>query len=118
MVVGIIMAASGNHSVYPAHAHLNLLGWVSLFLIGIFYRFHPAVDASRVALIHVAIWICGTIVLSCGVAAIFLGRRARPFVLGGAGLLAILLGIVIWLGWRGPAEASQKAVMRILEGWK
>ena len=42
------------------------------------------------------------------VAAVFLGKRARPFVLGGAGLLAILLGIVIWLGWRGPAEASQK----------
>jgi protein TonB len=42
------------------------------------------------------------------VAAVFLGSRARPFVLGGAGLLAILLGIVIWLGWRGPAEASQK----------
>jgi periplasmic protein TonB len=42
------------------------------------------------------------------VAAVFLGRRARPFVLGGVGMLAILLGIVIWLGWRGPAEASQK----------
>jgi len=43
------------------------------------------------------------------VAAVFLGKRARPFVVGGAGLLAILLAIVIWLGWRGPAEASQKA---------
>lgn len=42
------------------------------------------------------------------VAAVLLGRRARPFVLGGVGLLAVLLGIVIWLGWRGPAEASQK----------
>ena len=42
------------------------------------------------------------------VAAVLLGRRARPFVLGGIGLLAALLGIVIWLGWHGPAEASQK----------
>jgi hypothetical protein len=74
MTIGIIMAASGNHSVFPAHAHLNLLGWVSLFLIGIFYRFHPALDASRVALIHVAVWIVGTIILTCGVAAIYLGR--------------------------------------------
>jgi protein TonB len=29
-------------------------------------------------------------------------------VLGGAGLLATLLGVGIWLGWRGPAEASHK----------
>lgn len=42
------------------------------------------------------------------VAAVLLGRRARPFVLGGVGLLAMLLGIVIWLGWRGPVEASQR----------
>jgi len=97
MVVGIIMAASGNHSVYPAHAHLNLLGWVSLFLIGIFYRFHPAVDASRVALIHVAIWICGTIVLSCGVAAIFLGRPdLEPIAIAGS---LILLGAMLMFAY-------------------
>ena len=35
MIMGIVMAASGNHSVIPAHAHLNLLGWVGLFVIGI-----------------------------------------------------------------------------------
>jgi cbb3-type cytochrome oxidase subunit 1 len=46
MIIGIIMAASGNHSVFPAHAHLNLLGWVSLFLIGIFYRLHPTIRAD------------------------------------------------------------------------
>ena len=89
MTIGIIMAASGNHSVFPAHAHLNLLGWVSLFLIGIFYRFHPALDTSRVALIHVVIWIFGTIVLTCGVAAIYLGRPDLEFI-AIAGSLTVL----------------------------
>ena len=28
---GIVMAISQDHSAMPAHAHLNLLGWVSLF---------------------------------------------------------------------------------------
>ena len=74
MVIGIVMAATDNHSVFPAHAHLNLLGWVSLFLIGIFYRLHPSLDTSRLALTHVVIWIGGTIILTCGVAAIYLGR--------------------------------------------
>ena len=80
MTIGIAMAASGNHSVFPAHAHLNLLGWVSLFLIGIFYRFHPALDASRLALAHVVVWTVGTIVLTCGVAAIYLGRPDLEFI--------------------------------------
>ena len=59
MIMGIVMAASGNHLVYPAHAHLNLLGWVGLLLIGIFYRYYPALDASRIALVQVSIWIIG-----------------------------------------------------------
>jgi hypothetical protein len=93
MVIGIIMAASGNHSVYPAHAHLNLIGWVSLFLIGIFYRFHPALDTSRVALIHVVVWIFGTIVLTCGIAAIFLGRsELEPVAITGS---LIVLGAML-----------------------
>lgn len=89
MTIGIIMAASGNHSVFPAHAHLNLLGWVSLFLIGIFYRLHPALDTSRVALVHVVIWIFGTIVLTCGVMAIYLGRPDLE-IIAVAGSLTVL----------------------------
>jgi cbb3-type cytochrome oxidase subunit 1 len=85
MIIGIIMAASNNHSVYPAHAHLNLIGWVSLFLIGIFYRFHPVLDRSRVAIIQVGFWVCGTIILTCGVAGIFLGRTdLEPIAIAGS----------------------------------
>jgi hypothetical protein len=97
MIIGIIMAASGDHSVYPAHAHLNLLGWVSLFLIGIYYRFHPVLDTSRVALIHVYIWICGTIILTCGVAAIFLGRTdLEPIAIAGS---LIVLGAMLMFAY-------------------
>src|SRR6478752_7199076 len=53
---GIAMAASGDHSTMPAHAHLNLLGWVSLFLFGIFYHLHPAIDQSRAARLQVWRW--------------------------------------------------------------
>ena len=40
------------------------------------------------------------------VAAIFLGGRRRPFVIGGVVLAMFLLGCAIWLGWRGPAEGT------------
>ena len=44
------------------------------------------------------------------VAFAFFGRRSRPVVAAILGLAAVLLiGFVIWLGWRGPAENDGKA---------
>ena len=71
MVWGIIMAASGDHATMPAHAHLNLLGWVSLFLMGIFYQLHPQIDASRLARVQVL----AVIVQAVGVG---LGHAGNP----------------------------------------
>ncbi len=76
MAMGIGMAASHNHAIMPAHAHLNLLGWVSLFLFGICYRLHPRLESSRLAFIQVAAWSVGTVIVTAGVAAIHLGYGA------------------------------------------
>jgi hypothetical protein len=38
---------SVDHTTLPAHAHLNLLGWVSLFLFGIDYRLHPSLEGAE-----------------------------------------------------------------------
>ena len=47
ILMGIIMAATHDHSLMPAHAHLNLLGWVSLFLFGIYYRLYHRYEQTR-----------------------------------------------------------------------
>lgn len=113
MCIGIAMAASGDHSVFPAHAHLNLLGWVSLFLIGIFYRLHPALDASRIALVQSAVWICGTIVLTCGVAAIYLGRpEFEPVAIIGSLMVLgdmLLFAYLVFRNELSVAHASRAA---------
>lgn len=75
MTWGIIMAASGDHSTMPAHAHLNLLGWVSLFLMGIFYHLHPRIDATRLARTQVMVWIAAVIVQAIGVGLVHAGRE-------------------------------------------
>lgn len=38
MAWGLQMGVSGDHEMMPAHAHLNLLGWVSLSIMAAFYR--------------------------------------------------------------------------------
>lgn len=45
MTWGMIMAASQDHSMMPAHAHLNLLGMVLNAIFGTFY----ALSAGRVS---------------------------------------------------------------------
>lgn len=82
MIWGIVMAISRDHSAMPAHAHLNLLGWVSLFLFGIFYHLHPVIDRSRAALVQVTAWIIGTVVLTIGVGLIHTGHDVgEPFAI-------------------------------------
>lgn len=96
MVWGLVMAISQDHSAMPAHAHLNLLGWVSLFLFGIFYHLHPALDRSRAALVQVGLWIVGTVILTIGVALVHTGHGGEPIAAAGS---FIVLGAMLLFGW-------------------
>ncbi|KAA2235931.1 hypothetical protein [Salinarimonas soli] len=89
MAMGIGMAMSQNHSIMPAHAHLNLLGWVSLFLFGIYYERRPRLNASKLALVQVILWSAGTVVLAGAVAAIHLGYKAADPLAGLASLIVL-----------------------------
>lgn len=105
---GIVMAMSQDHSSMPAHAHLNLLGWVSLFLFGIFYRLYPALEISRLALAQVWIWIIGTISLTVGVAMLHAGNKAgEPFA--GIGSF-VVLGDMVLFGWLVMRSERRAAV--------
>ena len=97
MIWGIIMAVTHDHSAMPAHAHLNLLGWVSLFLFGVFYHLHPVIDRSRAALVQVAVWIVGTVILTFGVGLLHTGHDiGQPFAAGGS---FIVLASMLQFGW-------------------
>jgi len=97
MIWGIVMAITRDHSAMPAHAHLNLLGWVSLFLFGVFYHLHPAIDRSRTALVQVIAWIAGTVVLTVGVGLIHTGHDiGEPFAIGGS---LTVFGAMLLFGW-------------------
>jgi len=89
MAMGIGMAMTQNHAIMPAHAHLNLLGWVSLFLFGIYYERRPALDTSRLAMIQVVLWSVGTVVLTVAVSAIHLGYHAADPIAALASLIVL-----------------------------
>ncbi|KPK11236.1 MAG: hypothetical protein AMJ68_06460 [Acidithiobacillales bacterium SG8_45] len=49
MLLGIIMGARQDFSMAPVHAHVNLLGWVSLAIYGIVYRLYPVMTEGKLA---------------------------------------------------------------------
>ncbi len=107
MAWGLHMAISQDHSTLSAHAHLNLLGWVSLFLFGVFYRLHPALDGARIARLQVLIWLAGTAILTVGVAMIHSGRPSgEPYA--GVGSIMVFADMLLfgWLVLREVRAAS------------
>jgi peptidoglycan/LPS O-acetylase OafA/YrhL len=98
MIWGIVMGITLDHSAMPAHAHFNLLGWVSLFLFGLFYRLYPELDRSQIALIQVGIWLIGTIVLTIGVALVHTGHQTGdPIAAIGSLIVLIAMALFGWL---------------------
>ncbi len=55
VIFGIWMGITQQFQFAPAHAHLNLLGWASLALMGVIYRLFPA--AARTKLAHWHFWL-------------------------------------------------------------
>ena len=90
MCWGIHMAISQDHSLMPAHAHLNLLGWVSVFLYGLFFAHVPKAAEGKLAKIHLGLAHIGVIVLIPGVALIHGGIEAGEPLAGGGSILVVL----------------------------
>ena len=88
MGLGIYMAASFDHALSPVHAHVNLIGWVGMFLAGLFYAVHPSAD-DRLARIHLGSAVTGLVILTPGIAGSHFGLPWGPAVAGLGSILTI-----------------------------
>lgn len=96
MTLGIAMGLGGNFALAPAHAHVNLLGWVTMALYGLYHRG----AGRRATALDWAQAGCGGVgyPLFAGGLAVYLatGREAvLPATI--AGSLLCLAGIVLFL---------------------
>lgn len=69
------MGVAHDFTLVPVHAHVNLVGWVSMFLAGLFYHAYPDSDGG-LARIHALLAIPGLLVLAPG---IFGAATERPW---------------------------------------
>ena len=72
MLAGIAMGIQQNFMLAPAHAHLNLIGGVLLFLFGLYYRLVPAAGTSTLAKVQGWLHMIGAVLFPAGVAVVLL----------------------------------------------
>lgn len=72
MVAGIAMGIQQNFVLAPAHAHLNLVGGVLLFLFGLYYKLVPAAGTTTLAKIQGWLHMIGAILFPLGIAIVLL----------------------------------------------
>jgi len=73
-VMGMYMGGSGDHSLLPVHAHINLLGFVLMTLFGIMYRVIPGMAGTALATAHFWLHQVGTLIVVVMIFLFFSGR--------------------------------------------
>ncbi len=99
MLAGITMGILQNFTLAPAHAHLNLVGGVLLFLFGLYYRLVPAAGTTTLAKVQGWLHMVGAILFPVGIAVVLLkgpSFEAAPvagslFVVAAMALFAVIV---------------------------
>jgi hypothetical protein len=117
MAWGAMMGASQDFATAPAHAHLNLLGWVSLSLMGAFYATLGSSAPPRIVRLNWLLSVAGALALPTALALVLTGHRsAEPFI--AAGGVAAIVGMAafasaIALCWLNNGEAAKRSRSRV-----
>ena len=107
--LGLAMSITQNHDVIGAHAHINLLGWVTSALFGGYYALNPAKAEGLLPRIHFWLYTAGVTLMSVALFLLLKGNTAMtPLV--AIGSLAVAAGVLIaaWVIFMPPAGATAR----------
>lgn len=90
------MGITHNFSLSSVHAHLNLLGWVSMALFGTIYHLFPVAGSSKLAKIHFWLHNLGVPVMQGGISLVMLTNNGGFTVLAVVGSLVVVLGGILF----------------------
>ena len=101
MLAGIAMGIQQNFVLAPAHAHLNLIGGVLLFLFGLYYRLIPAAGTSTLAKVQGWLHMIGAILFPVGVAVVLLkGPSFEAAPIAGALIVVAAMALFVVIVFR------------------
>lgn len=102
IAAGLQMAISGDHGAFPAHAHINLLGWVTSAIFGGYYALNPEKAERKLAMVHYGLYNAGLVVMLPALFLMLQGNTAlEPVVAVGSLTVAaavLLFAFVVFSG--------------------
>jgi hypothetical protein len=115
MGLGTYMGASQDFLFAPVHAHINLVGWTTHFLFGLYYRAEPDNAKGMLPEGQFLSAVLGGVLLPIGIVGAVTGNHMVDlFVIPGTlfTLLSMLLFLAVVIrGWRRQAPAAPRAAM-------
>lgn len=111
MFWGLQMGVSGDHSMKGAHVHLNLVGWATMALFGVYYRLTPQAAQGWLPWVHAVLAIGGVAIMVGGLYVVLGGGSPVPAIVGSLisfASMLLFLFTVIRHGF-GAAEARRSA---------
>ena len=114
MIWGAYMGATMSFETKTVHAHLNLVGWVTTALYGLFYRVVPVAAKGRLPQIHFWLHTIGLPIFMVSLATFYLGgSELEQLALAGlaVGPNLVVLGMLLFgiIVFRATSARAQPA---------
>ncbi len=107
MAWGVQMSITQDFALAPAHAHNNLIGFVTMTVYGFYYRLVPEAADKRLALVHFWVALIGAVTFGPGIAMAIVSHSevlvqiSTLFVLGGM----LIFAWTVWTNKSGLTNA-------------
>lgn len=112
MSLGVWMGANQDFVLRPVHAHINLLGFASMMLFGLFYRVFPAAGRGWLPMAHFGLSVLGFLILMPSLTLMLLQKPlflpamiASELMLVGSMLLFVVIVFMATMKKDEPAAA-------------
>ena len=95
MCLGLWMGMHEDFTLAPVHAHVNLVGWVTMFLAGLFYNARPDRE-GMLAKVHFGLAVIGLLIMAPGLAGLKLGYLSWGGPMTGVGSILTLAAMLLF----------------------
>ncbi|MBU1539495.1 MAG: hypothetical protein KKC29_07820 [Alphaproteobacteria bacterium] len=111
MALGVWMGANQDFVLRPVHAHINLLGFASMMLFGLFYRAFPAAGRGWLPMTHFVLSVLGFLILMPSLTLMLLQRPLfLPAMIASEIMLVASMALFVVIVFKATMAREDQAV--------
>jgi len=111
MALGVWMGANQDFVLRPVHAHINLLGFASMMLFGLFYRAFPAAGRGWLPMTHFVLSVLGFLILMPSLTLMLLQRPLfMPAMIASEIMLVASMALFVVIVFKATMARDDQAV--------